>query len=100
VNEQSATKQPSVPPEALSWCISSVSLWQWQHRGRILEKAHRVTEVVDRYGQAFHEPICGAQVAHLSGSCYLAPVGWPSCRHCARKLSPAGAIPAVYFGSG
>ena len=91
------TAQPSVPPEALSWCIGSSSLDHWQHCGRILAKAHRVKEVVDQYGRAFHKPICGAQVSHLSDCCCIAPVGWPSCRHCARKLNAAGAIPAVYF---
>jgi hypothetical protein len=92
--------QPTVPPEALSWCIDGLSLRQWQNRGRVLVKAHRVTEATDRYGQAFHKPICGAPVPHVSIECVSPPVGWPACRHCSRKLVQAGVIPAVYFGGG
>ena len=89
--------QPTVPPEAPSWCIDALSLRQWQHRGQLLMKAHRVTEVADRYGQAVHRPICGAQVTHVTSECAPPPIGWPACRSCSRKLVQEGAIPAAYF---
>ena len=92
--------QPTVPPEALSWCIAELTLHQWQHRGQMLTKAHRITEATDQYGRAFHRPVCGTQVAHVPDECAEPPTGWPACRNCSRKLVQAGEIPAAYFDAG
>ena len=92
------TRQPTVPPEALSWCIDKLTLRQWNNRGAILTKAHHMAEVTDTFNRPFHRPTCGAPVAHPSGECERAPAGWPACRNCSRKLVPEGTIPPVYVG--
>ncbi len=89
--------QPKVPPEALSWCIAQLSFVMWERKGQILTRAHRIAEV-ERFGLPFHKPRCGAQVAHASTECILAPEGWPACRHCAKTIVSEGAIPTDYFG--
>jgi hypothetical protein len=90
------TPQPTVPPEALSWCIAKITLSAWTHGGAILTKAHHVAVVTDAFGRLFHKPTCGAQVGHPADACELAPTSWPACRNCSRKLVPEGTIPTVY----
>lgn len=89
-------KQPRVPPEALSWCISSIAFDCYEERGRVIEKAHRVFERTDGYGMRVHRPTCGAQVGHFSELCHPAPIDWPACRHCARRETPK--VPRAFYG--
>jgi hypothetical protein len=84
--------QPRVPPEALSWCVSQLSVDYWENRGQMLEKAHKVKEE-----RGFHIPTCGAQVQHSASECASAPIGWPACRHCWSRKREA-VVPPVFYG--
>lgn len=98
-NRRRALTQPQVLPEAPSWCISGTGLQAWQANGLILEKAHRVTDLTDRFHRVYHRPLCGTGLGHPADECEPAPAGWPACRHCSKRPK-AEVVPAVFYGLG
>ena len=90
VDDEPVRQQPRVMPEAISWCISAISLEYWENRGILLGKAHQAKQ-----RGAFHAAACGAQKSHHRDDCATAPVGWPACRHCSRR-QPLSEVPRAF----
>jgi hypothetical protein len=81
--------------EALTWCISDTLDRMHRIEGLLAGKAHRAQPgTPDQWGRRWHVPTCGAKASHPIESCIPAPVGWPQCRSCTKRLS--GAAPKVF----
>lgn len=92
-----ATPQPRVPPEAPSWRVERFDIEHFTAHGDYLTKAHQIDAVgTDARGAPRYRPRCGAALAYLHDP-DPAPVGWPACRHCWTRATPAP-LPAAFTG--